>query len=180
MKSFAILIVLLSAFAGLGSAWADLASDRARADAYLAAKDYKQAFRAYRDLARDGDHDAQFTLAQMYETGQGTRQDLIDAYAWAALAAEVGMPELKLYSKQVLAKIDESRKDKAKKAALKLQNKYGKEALQAKADRLATRGAGRHYGSCTGSRIACSNRVESVSISPAGGATMVGPDPAGN
>jgi len=170
MKSLVSLIALLSALAGLSSAWADLASDREKADAYLAAKDYKQAFRAYRDLARDGDHDAQFTLAQMYETGTGTGQDLIDAYAWAALAAEIGMPELEQYSEQLLARIDDPNKYKAQQAALKLKNKYGKEALQAKADRLATRGSGRHYGSCTGSRIACTNRVESVSIAVAGGA----------
>lgn len=161
MKKMLSLLAALLAFAAM-PVLAGLAEDRAKADAYLEAGDTKKAFKAYRSLARDGDHDAQFTLAEMYETGVGTRIDLVDAYAWSVLAAESDLEALGLYSEQVLSQIQD--KDKARRAALKLKEKYGKEALAEKAERLAVRGNGQRYGSCTGSRISCSGRVEAIQL----------------
>jgi len=173
MKYLLYLLVLICTLTGFTSASADLASDRARADAYMEANHYRQAFKAYRALARDGDHHAQYTVAVMYETGTGVRRNLGNAYAWASLAAEIGMPELEWYSRRVLAKIDEADRDQAAHAALKLQHRYGQAALRAKAERLAVGGQGRRFGSCTGSRLACENRVESVGIATAGGTAGV-------
>ena len=141
---------------------ADLTEDRAKADALLEAGEERKAFKAYRTLARDGDHHAQFTLAEMYEVGVGTKVDLIDAYAWSVLAAESGVAELGTYSRQVLARVDDQAK--AERVAQKLKNKYGQEALALKAERLAVRGAGRRYGACTGSRVACAGRVEAIGL----------------
>lgn len=169
MTKLLISLTLLTGLCAIPAAWADLEEDRAKADAYLEAGNEKKAFKAYRTLARDGDHHAQFTLAEMYETGTGTKQDLIEAYAWSVLAAESKVEALNVYSQQLLVQISD--KEKAQHEARQLLNKYGKEALQAKAERLGDlRGSGQRYGSCTGSRLSCNRRVESVAISPVGGA----------
>ncbi len=168
MKFLIVALTLVSALFSI-SAFADLAEDRARADQLLADGDDKAAFKAYRDLARDGDHDAQYLVSTLYATGRGTRKDLIDAYGWSVVAAEAELDKLAQHSEQLFEAIPENKRGKAERKARSLMNKYGKEALQEKADRLATRGAGRRMGSCTGSRLSCRSGV-GVAVSPAGGA----------
>ena len=67
----------------------------ARADLYSALStfkkgDYPSAFQQFLALAKLGQPLAQLDVAYMYESGQGTRQSDIHAYAWAVLAARNG------------------------------------------------------------------------------------------
>jgi TPR repeat protein len=173
IRKLAILTALLGAFFTTQVAFAGLEEDRAKADAYLESGDEKKAFKQYRELARDGDYDSQFMVAEMYATGLGTKTDMYDAYGWATLAAESESAEAKAYSEELLTKVED--KDKAIRESLKLKNKYGKEALQAKANRYAEHGAtGARAGACTGSRLSCNRRVEAISISPTAGGTVGG------
>ena len=53
-------------------------------------KDFAKAAELYRSLAQQGDDDAQYHLAFMYEVGQGVSQNPKEAGRWYRLAAEQG------------------------------------------------------------------------------------------
>lgn len=55
--------------------------------------DYAAAARGFAALARDGDPDAQYALAVLYDLGRGVRRDLQAAATWYRRAAEQGVPE---------------------------------------------------------------------------------------
>ena len=61
-------------------------------DAYPAyeRKDYSTAVRLWRELAEQGDANAQFNVGLMYGNGQGVIQDYAEAVKWYRLAAEQG------------------------------------------------------------------------------------------
>ena len=69
-----------NAFAGWGEV----------ADAYQLG-DYKTAFDELTVLAEQGDVDAQFNLALMYNNGKGVLKDSIEAVKWYRLSAEQGI-----------------------------------------------------------------------------------------
>ena len=140
-----ILTVLFLAY----PAFADFDEDLAAADAYLEAEDYKKAFKAFRSLAKKGDHYSQYRVSQLYADGKGVRGDMLDAYAWSVLAAESGGKAEILHSETLLADVEDQAD--ARKEADKLLKKYGKMALEEKAARDLARGS----GSCTGSRMGC-------------------------
>ncbi len=52
--------------------------------------DYKTAFREWKLSAEQGDVDAQFNIAGMYQEGQGVPQDYAEAVKWYQKAAEQG------------------------------------------------------------------------------------------
>ena len=49
-------------------------------------RDYRQAFKWYRNAAINGSRPAQHRLGTMYARGQGKEQDLAKAYAWCKVA----------------------------------------------------------------------------------------------
>ena len=53
--------------------------------------DYATAFEEWTPLAEQGDADAQYNLALMYDIGQGVLQDYQTAVKWYTLAAEQGV-----------------------------------------------------------------------------------------
>ena len=53
--------------------------------------DYATAFEEWTPLAEQGDADAQYNLAIMYDNGQGVLQDYQTAVKWYTLAAEQGL-----------------------------------------------------------------------------------------
>lgn len=55
--------------------------------------DFAAAARAFEPLARRGDADAQYSLAVLYDLGQGVARDLQAAAAWYRQAAEQGVSE---------------------------------------------------------------------------------------
>ncbi len=67
-------------------AWADF---QAGMDAYNR-KDYATALREWRPLAEQGDADAQYNLALMYDRGYGVPQDYVQARQWYEKAAAQG------------------------------------------------------------------------------------------
>lgn len=58
-----------------------------------AARDHKQAFASWRVLAVKGNPEAQVRLGLLYLRGEGTGQDMIEAYRWIKLAADQGQPQ---------------------------------------------------------------------------------------
>ena len=53
-------------------------------------RDERKAFFWTRRAALAGDRDAQYTLAQMYETGRGGVRNLVGAYVWYQIALASG------------------------------------------------------------------------------------------
>ena len=155
MKTFLFSIcVLVFAAAQTSSAIAkDLLEFRAEADQYYDAGNFKKAYKGYLKIAKIGDQYSQYWVSHMFANGEGRTVDLEDAYAWSVLAAEGGDEKLVTHSTDLFDQIDN--KDGAEKAARKLMNKYGKQALDDKAEYLAKRDAGRRSGACTGSRLTC-------------------------
>jgi TPR repeat protein len=69
---------------------AGLKNPAKRAEQAVAEGRYADAVALYRPLADDGDADAQFRLAQLYERGQGVVQSFVGAVRWFQAAAEKG------------------------------------------------------------------------------------------
>ncbi len=61
-------------------------------DAFMA-RDYDSAWFRFLGLARAGDADSQYNLAQMYRRGEGVPRDLVQARRWYEAAAEQGFEE---------------------------------------------------------------------------------------
>lgn len=70
----------------------DVAQMNAGFTAY-AARDQKLAFASWRVLAVKGNPEAQVRLGLLYLRGEGTGQDMIEAYRWIKLAADQGQPQ---------------------------------------------------------------------------------------
>ncbi len=85
MRHAIIAVLLLAAHAGTAVAGPD-------EDAVSAHKrgDYATALREFRELAAQGDADAQFNLGVMYHNGYGVPQDDVQAHMWFNLAEEHG------------------------------------------------------------------------------------------
>ena len=129
---------------------------RSEADQYYQHGNFKKAYKSYYKLAKTGDHYSQHQVSEMYANGEGKTVDLTKAYAWSVLAAEGGDERLANNSEELLQRTND--KNKALKSAEKLKKKYGKQVLEAKAER---RGLDEHYTSgndCTGSRLPCRKR----------------------
>ena len=82
-----ILFVCMLLLAFTAQAIADSLSDAERT--YYAG-DYAKAAKLFAPLAEQGHASAQFSLAVMYENGQGVPQDYKEAAKWYRLAAEQG------------------------------------------------------------------------------------------
>ena len=52
----------------------------------IRSRDYKQAFKWYKNAAINGSRKAQQRLGTMYARGQGVAQDYVQAYAWCKVA----------------------------------------------------------------------------------------------
>lgn len=63
----------------------------AAAQKALADKDYPSAFESFKQLAEQGDSEAQASLGLMYERGQGADKDLAEAFKWYRSAAAQGV-----------------------------------------------------------------------------------------
>jgi uncharacterized protein len=82
----------------------DLVQINAGLNAY-AGQNKKLAFSTWRNVAGRGNADAQLRVGLLYERGEGTGQDMIEAYRWLKLAANQAHPkapaELSLVSAQL-------------------------------------------------------------------------------
>lgn len=52
--------------------------------------DHASALRVWAPLAKQGNRDAQYHMAHMYQTGTGVKQDEMKAFRWYSLAASKG------------------------------------------------------------------------------------------
>lgn len=79
---------------GVGAAMPaeDLTLMNAGFEAY-AANNKAQAFTAWRQVAARGNPEAQLRVGLLYEMGEGTGQDMIEAYRWLKLSAQQGQPQ---------------------------------------------------------------------------------------
>jgi len=131
----------------------DWKEDQAKADQYYQEGKYSKAFGLYYRNAKIGVSHAQDMVSQMYEKGEGKKVDLEDAYAWSVLAAERGSTEIAERRDSLLERVKD--KESAEKKAEKLMSKYGRAALQRKADSKARLKANTKSGGCTGSKLDC-------------------------
>ena len=149
------LFSMLQAPALLAAAIEELELKRYEAEKSYTANDFKKAYKMYYKLAKAGDHYSQDRVSQMYASGEGKTADLAEAYAWSVLAAESGSKDLRNHSDTLLEQ--NSDKAAAEKRAAKLMKKYGDTALEKKAANRARNDRGKSSGSCTGSRMRCSD-----------------------
>lgn len=117
-------------------------------DAY-ARGDYPAAMKQYLALAKEGDTFAQYRVSYMYLEGQGLAPDLVESYAWAAVAARQGQMELLRYRDTVGSLVPESQRRKAARTAEYYARKWG----QDEADYEYGRTVRNEMRRCTGSRI---------------------------
>ena len=146
---FAILISILQSPVVL----ADWKDDQAKADQYYEAGDYNKAFKAYFKLAKMGVSHSQDRVSTMYANGDGKKMDLTEAYAWSVLAAQRGAKDMAAKRDSLLEQ--NSNKKAAEKKAKKLMSKYGRGALQKRADSKAKLKHNTKSGGCTGSKLGC-------------------------
>jgi TPR repeat protein len=132
---------------------ADWKEDQAKADQYYEAEDYNKAFKAYFKLAKMGVSHSQDRVSTMYANGEGKKIDLTEAYGWSVLAAQRGAREMAAKRDSLLEQ--NSDKKAAEKKAAKLMGKYGRDALQKRADSKAKLKHNTKSGGCTGSKLGC-------------------------
>jgi len=133
----------------------DLQEDRAEADQYYQAQQYRESYKLYYKLAKKGDHHSQAQLAAMFARGEGTEIDLIDAYAWSMLAAQGGDETALKQCDELLSQIGD--KAKAEKKAEKLNKKYSDQALSEQAAKRERMKRSHEMGGCTGGKLGCSS-----------------------
>jgi len=149
----AVILMLFSVLHSPVANARDWKDDQAMADQYYEQGKYSKAFGLYYRNAKIGVSKAQDMVSQMYEKGEGKKVDLEDAYAWAVLAAERGSTEIAARRDSLLERVKD--KAAAEKKAEKLLAKYGREAIQRKADSKARLKASTKSGGCTGSKLDC-------------------------
>ena len=131
----------------------EIKENRDKAAQYYQENNFKKAYKIYFKLAKVGDHYSQNKLSQMYVDGKGKDVDMTEAYAWSVLAAESGVEGIIEKSDKLLEQTSDQAE--AQKRAEKLKNKYGKDALQAKADKKERMKFNHKSGGCTGSKLGC-------------------------
>lgn len=168
------LVIAISGFSNIVPAASEVYLEaKQSADAAYEAEDFRGAYRKYKDLATYGDSYSQYRMALMNVRGQGTGRDLIEAYAWASLAAEKEHPALEQFREAIWIEMNSKQRHEAGRKAEKYMDRYGRLALAKKARRAAKR----ELRSCTGSRLGSScGRVYSASA-PRGGAISPGGGP---
>ena len=132
---------------------ADWKDDQAQADQLYETGDFSKAFKMYVKLGKMGISHSQDRVSHMYEKGEGTKVNLNAAYAWSVLAAQRGATE-KVARRDSLLEQNSDKKT-AEKKAKKLLSKYGRAALQKRADSKAKLKHNTKSGGCTGSKLGC-------------------------
>jgi len=145
-----LLFFALQAPVVLASTWQE---DQAEADQYYEDGEFKKAFKMYVKLGKRGVSHSQDRVSIMYESGEGTKVNLTEAYAWSVLAAQRGATDKMSRRDSLLEQSND--KKVAEKRAKKLMSKYGRGALLAKSDSKAKLKLNTKSGGCTGSKLSC-------------------------
>ena len=126
-----------------------ISPEQQQADDVYARGDYPAAMQQYLALAKEGDDFAQYRVSYMYLEGQGLEPDLVEAYAWAAVAAQGKQAALQEYRDTVASLVPEDDRPKAKRTAEYYTRKWGRDD---DADEYA-RAVNKELRKCTGSRL---------------------------
>ncbi|HKX57280.1 MAG TPA: SEL1-like repeat protein [Xanthomonadales bacterium] len=124
-------------------------SKQEQADQQYASGKYHEALPNYLRLAKQGDSFSQYRVSYMYLQGQGRESDIVEAFAWATLAAQNKADPLIDYRDTVARLVP---RDQQKKAMRKLDyymRKWGNRQL---ASDMITK-TQRELQDCTGSRL---------------------------
>jgi len=160
-RSLPILLVILCSMSAVVavSANAGPADKAAAAAAQFERGEYGAAYKQYLKLAKDGDAYAQYRVSYMEVMGLGTNPDIVDAMAWAVLAAESGHEDLLRYQEAVATLVPSKDRKKAQKRADYFLRRWGQED-----DGGGGTLARLSEGVCTGSRLAgnCGQSTDSA------------------
>jgi hypothetical protein len=139
------LVLLATPVAGNNSEYSDW---RDEATALYENDDFGKAYKAYLKLGKKGDVFSAYRVSYMMLKGQGTRENLIEAFAWAVVAAESGSSELTEYRDAVGALIPVEDRKKAQQKVDYFLRRYGPDD---------NKPASKEREGCTGSRLSCNN-----------------------
>lgn len=151
MRSACILMIIVCGVAcGVAVSANAEPADRAELAATAFEKgDYRAAYKQYLKQAKNGDPFAQYRISYMELMGMGTSPDVVEAMAWAVLAAESGHEDLKRYQDTVATLVPGKQRKKAQARADYYVRRWGPED-RAGGGTLARQSE----GVCTGSRLA--------------------------
>ena len=124
---------------------------RAHDDGNIAYRDgmFREAIMKYIESAYWADKLSQFNLGVMYYHGEGVERDPATAWAWFALSAERGYPQMKEAADGVWKELDDAERQRAKEIHADLLPKYGDAvALERTANHME-----REWRNRTGSRV---------------------------
>jgi len=113
-----VVLVLLQIFASIAQAGVE------EALALYQKQDYDQAFLEFMRMAEIGDHAAQFNVGVMYYRGQSVSQDVVQGYAWMALASQKGDKHWSEIGDKVYAALDDEQKKRVETAKRSLFAQY--------------------------------------------------------
>ncbi len=86
--------------------------------------DAEMALGYYQPLAEQGEPYAQLTIGEIYMEGAGVEQDLIQAYAWFAVALHQGVDEAEAIIDHLLSKLSADDQAQAKAMAAQYIERY--------------------------------------------------------
>lgn len=106
--------------------------------------EYKQAYKKYLKLGKEGDAYSAYRVSYMQLYGQGTKTNFIESLAWATVAAKQGETDLVDYRDTVAAIVPEDERKKANSKVDYFMRRWGGKKQD----------SGRHHAAdCTGSRV---------------------------
>jgi TPR repeat protein len=118
--------------------------------------EYKDAYKQYLKMAKDGDTFSQYRVSYMILMGLGTKKKASEAMAWAVLASKSGHGDLMKYREAVAGQVPVKKRKDAERKATSYMRRWGpKDVLD---DNSASVGAS--GTDCPGSRLArsCSSQ----------------------
>jgi len=124
-------------------------SKQEQADQLYARESYPEALRNYLILAKKGDSFSQYRVSYMYLEGQGQQADIVEAFAWATLAAQNHQDPLIDYRDTVARLVPSDQRNKAMRKLDYYMRKWGNRQL---ASDMITQ-TKRELKDCTGSRL---------------------------
>lgn len=124
-------------------------SKQEQADQLYDKGNYSSALNSYLALAKKGDSFSQYRVSYMYLEGQGHEPDVVEAWAWAALAAQNKADPLVDYRDTVSRLVPQDQQKKALRKLDYYMRKWGNRQL---ASDMITK-TQRELQDCTGSRL---------------------------
>jgi hypothetical protein len=124
-------------------------SKQQQADQLYAQGNFSEARKQYLRLAKQGDSFSQYRVSYMYLEGQGYKKDIVEAFAWATLAAQNKEEHLIEYRDTVARLVAVDQQKKAMRKLDYYMRKWGNRQLAS--DMITS--TKRELQQCTGSRL---------------------------